>query len=473
MQPSWTVLLKDEKLNAKHNSIEVNITKENVDNLNAVLTVTVEKSDYEEQVDKVLRDYRRNANIKGFRQGNAPMGMIKRMYYVPVLADEVNKLVSQSLFDYLNKEEIRILGEPLAKKNEDKTIDFEKDEKFDFQFELGLSPEISLEITEKDKFPYYKIKVAKKELDEYKENVAKHHGEFVSVDAAGKDELIKCNLDKVNKEGEVVEDGINVEDVSMSLEMMKDKDQQALFKGAKKGDEIIFDVKKAYPNDTEVASLLRINKDQIPMIDGTFKCTINDVQKFEKAAIDQELFNKIYGEGEVKTEEEFDKKLKEEMKAQYERDSEYRFGIDVKELLTKKAKIDLPVEFLKRWLLETNENMTQEQVESEFSQYEDDFKWQLIKDHLYKTHQISADESEIRDSAREVARAQYQQYGINDIPDEYLDNFANELLSKKDEARRITDRKLEEKLLNFIKNTAKIEDKEISVEKFRKLFDTK
>ncbi len=451
----------------------MNITRENVDDLNALLTVTVEKTDYEEKVDKVLRDYRRNANIKGFRQGNAPMGMIKRMYYVPVLADEVNKLVSQSLYDYLSKEEINILGEPLAKKNEEKSIDFEQDEQFEFQFELGLSPEIKLEITDKEKFPYYKIKVAKKELEEYKENVAKHHGEFISVDAADKDELIKCNLDKVDKEGKVVEESISVEDASMSLEMMKDKDQQLLFKGAKKGDEIVFDVKKAYPNDTEVASLLRINKEEIPMIDGKFKCTINDVQKFEKAEIDEELFNKIYGEGNVKTEAEFDNKLKEEMKVQYERDSEYRFGIDVKEMLTKKAKIDLPVDFLKKWLLETNEKMTQEQVESEFSQYEDDFKWQLIKDHLYKVHDIKADESEIRDSAREVARAQYQQYGINDIPDEYLDNFANELLSKNEEARRITDRKLEEKLLNFIKNTARIEEKEISVEKFRKLFDNK
>jgi len=451
----------------------MNITKENVDKLNALLTVTVEKSDYQEKVDKILRDYRRNANIKGFRQGNAPMGMIRRMYYVPVLADEVNKLVSESLFEYLNKEDIQILGEPLAKQNEEKSIDFEKDEEFEFRFELGLSPEIKMEITEKDKFPWYNIKVAKKELDEYKENVAKRYGEFVSVDAAGDDELIKCNLVKVDKEGNEVENGISVDDVSMSLEMMKDTDQQLLFKGAKKGEEIIFDVKKAYPNDTEVASLLRINKDEIPMIDGTFKCVVNDVQKFEKAEINQDLFDKLYGEGEVKTEKEFDDKLKEEMKAQYERDSDYRFGIDVKEILVKKAKIDLPEEFLKRWLVETNENMTTEQVEDEFSKSEDEFRWQLIKDHLYKAHDIKVDENEVKEGAREAARAQYQQYGIMDIPDEYLDNFANEILSKKEEARRIAERKLEEKLLNFIKNTAKVEDKEVSVDKFRKLFDTK
>jgi trigger factor len=451
----------------------MNITRENVDKLNALLTVTVEKSDYAEKVDKVLREYRRNANLKGFRQGNAPMGMIKRMYYVPVLADEVNKLVSESLFEYISKEEMRILGEPMAKKDEEKTIDFEKDENFEFQFELGLSPEITLEVTEKDKFPFYKIKIDKKELEDYRDNVAKRYGEFISVDTAGNSELIKGNLVKVNQDGEEAEGGINVEDISMSLDMIKDDSQQKLFKGAKKGDEIIFDVKKAYPNDTEVASLLRINKDEVALIDGTFKCVIKDIQKFEKAAINQELFDKVYGEGVVKSEAEFTEKLKEEMARQYERESDYRFGIDVRDALIKKAKLDLPIDFLKRWLLETNENMTSEQVESEFSNYEDDFRWQLIKDHLYKTHEIKVDEQEIRDSAKEVARAQYQQYGIMDIPDEYLDSYANELLSKKEEARRITDRKLEEKLLNFIKNTAKVEEKDISVDKFKKLFDTK
>lgn len=451
----------------------MNITKENVDKLNAVLTVEVEKADYEESVNKVLREYRRNANIKGFRQGNAPMGMIRRMYYVPVLVDEVNKLVSESLFEYLKMEEIRFLGEPLAKKNEEDRLDFEKDEKFTFRFELGLSPAINLEITEKEKFPYYNIKVAKKELDEYKESVARRYGEFVSVDAAKDDELLRCDLVQVNDNREVIEDGIRADDVSMSLDMMKDADQKLMFSGAARGDEIIFNVKKAYPNDSEIASLLKIKKDEIPLIDGSFKCIIKEVQKFKNAAFDQELYDKVYGEGIVKDESEFDEKLKEDIRAQYERDSEYRFMVDVKESMIKKAKMELPVEFLKRWLLETNEKLTSEQVDSDFSQFEDDFKWQLIKDHLYKVYSITANEHEIKDSAIEVARAQYQQYGIMDIPQEYLENFANELLTKKEEVRRITDRKLEEKLLIFIKNTAKIEDKEITVEKFRKLFDVK
>ena len=439
--------------------------------MNALLTVQVEKADYEDKVDQVLRDYRRKSNIKGFRQGNAPMGMIKKMYYVPVVADEVNKLVSESLFEYLNKEELRILGEPLPVKEDANSFDFEKDESFEFKFELGLSPEINIEITEKDKFPWYNIKIAKKEIDEYKDNVAKRHGEFISVDKAGDDELIKGDLIKVDKDGNAIDDGISVEDASMSLDMMKDSDQKMLFSGASKGDEIIFDVKKAYPNDAELASLLQIDKSEIPMIDGAFKVIIKDVQKFEKANIDQALFDKIYGEGEVKSEEEFVEKLKEEMKIQYDRDSDYRFGIDARENLIKRAKLDLPVEFLKKWLVQANENTTMEKVEEEFDNIEDDFRWQLIKDHLFKKYEISATEEEVMDSAKEVARMQYAQYGIQDIPDEYLENFAREMLTKKDEARNIRERKLEEKLFTFIKNTAKVDEKEISVEKFRKLFD--
>jgi trigger factor len=451
----------------------MNIVKENVDSLNALIKVSVEAVDYAESVDRKLKDHRKNAQVKGFRQGKAPMGMIKSMYYVPIKVEEVNKVVSESLYNYLQTEELRILGEPMAKANEENSFDFEKDENFEFEFEIGLSPEISIEVSEKDKYPYYTIKIGKKEFDEYKESVAKRYGEFVTIDTAQDDELIKCSLVKVNKDGEEVEEGIRTEEVSMSLDMMKDDDQKLLFKGRKKDEEVVFDVKKAYPDDTEIASLLRIDKDQVALIDGTFKCIINEIQKFEVATVNKELFDKIYGEDVVKTEQEFDEKLKEEMAKQFERDSEYRFSIDVRETMLKKAKVELPVEFLKRWLVETNENLTAEQVEEDFANYEDDFRWQLIKDHLIKQKDIKVNEEEILESAKEVARNQYQQYGIMDIPEEYLDNYAKELLSKKEEARKIADRKLEEKLVNFIKNTVKIDDKEITTDKFKKLFDTK
>ena len=449
----------------------MNITKENTDKLNAILHVKVEEADYAERVEKVLRDYRRQAKVDGFRPGKVPMGIIKKMYHTPVLVDEVNKLVSESLFDYLKENNVNILGEPLAQKDEGQKIDFEKDKEFEFKFDLGLAPELSLEVSAKDKVSFYKIKVDKKQQDEYKEQLLQRFGEFIAVDKAGKDELIKGTLVKVNKEGVEVENGIRVENVSMSLDMMKDDDQKVLFSGAAGGDEVVFDVKKAYPNDTEVASLLRIDKEEVAMLEGTFKCMIDEVMKFEKAVLGEEFYNKVYGEGEVKTEEEFSKRVTDEIALNYERESEYRFMVDAREALIKKAKIELPVEFLKHWMVETNEQITQEQVEEDFEKYEDDFRWQLIKEYLLKQQDIKVSEEEALEAAKGMALNQYMQYGLSNVPDDYLENYAREMMSKPEEARKFYEQKGEEKLIAHIKSTVKLDEKEVSSEKFRKLYE--
>ncbi len=449
----------------------MNITVENSDKLNAVLHLKVEEGDYKEKVDTVLRDHRRKASVDGFRPGKVPMGLIRKMYYTPVLVDEVNKLVSESLFEYLQKEEIKILGEPLPHKDEDKKVDFEKDKDFEFSFDLGLAPELKLEVSSKDKVPWYTIKVDKKQEEEYVDAMLGRFGEFSDVEKAGKDELVKCTLVKSDKDGNEAENGIRTENVSMSLDMMKDDDQKVLFSGVKAGDEVIFDVKKAYPNDTEVSSLLRIGKEEVAMLEGTFKCQISGIQKFEKATIGQDLFDKAYGEGEVKNEEEFRARAKVEISKNYAKESEYRFMRDVRESLIKKAKIDLPLKFLKRWMVESNENMTAEQVEADFDKYEDDFRWQLIKEHLLQQQDINVDAAEAMEMAKGVAQNQYMQYGIPNVPDEYLENFAKEMLSKPEEARRIYDQKAEEKLVAWVKSTVTVGDKEISSDKFRKLYE--
>jgi len=449
----------------------MNITQENTDKLNAILNVKVEQADYAERVDKVLRDYRRQAKVDGFRPGKVPMGIIKKMYHTPVLVDEVNKLVSESLFNYLQENKVNILGEPLPHKEEDKKFDFEKDTEFEFKFDLGLAPEFNLEVTAKDKVPYYTIKVDKKQKDEYKDSLLGRFGEFITVDKAGKDELIKGSLVKVDKDGNDVENGIRVENVSMSLDMMKDEDQKVLFSGAGGGDEVVFDVKKAYPNDTEVASLLRIDKNEVAMLEGTFKCIIEEVQKFEKAVPGAEFYDKVYGEGEVKTEEEFTRRVTEEIAENYKRESEYRFMVDAREALIKKAKIDLPVEFLKRWMVETNEQITEEQVSEDFEKYEDDFRWQLIKEALLKQQDIKVSEEEALEAAKGMALNQYMQYGMSNVPDEYLENYAREMMSKPEESRKFYEQKGEEKLIAYIKSTVKLDEKDVSSEKFRKLYE--
>jgi trigger factor len=449
----------------------MNITQEKVDPLNTILHVRVEEADYQERVDEVLRDYRRKARVDGFRPGKVPMGLIRKMYRTPVLVDEVNKMVSESLFNYLQENNIKILGEPLPNKDDAPGIDFEHDTEFEFKFDLGLAPQLEMEVTSKDKIPYYKIKVDKTQQQEYVDSLLQRYGEFKPVEKAGKDELIRGTLVKVNTAGDEAENGIRVENVSMSLEMMKDDNQQVLFHGTGAGDEIVFDVKKAYPNDSELASLLRIDKSEVPLLEGTFKCIIGEVSKFEKASVGQELFDKIYGEGEVASEEEFMKRVKEEIEHNYERESEYRFMVDAREALIKKAKIDLPVEFLKRWMVEANENMTEEQVAADFDKYEDDFRWQLIKEHLLKQQEIKVSEEEALELAKGIALNQYMQYGISNVPDDYLENYAREMISKPEESRRIYDQKAEEKLMAFIKSAAKVDDKEVSSEKFRKLYE--
>ncbi len=449
----------------------MNITLENTDKLNAVLRMKIELVDYEEKVGEVLKDHRKKARVDGFRPGMVPMGMIKKMYYTSVLVDEVNKLVSESLFTHLQENDIKILGEPLPHADAEKKVDFEKDTEFEFKFDLGLAPELSIEVSAKDKIPYYKIKVDKKQEDEYADSLLGRYGEFISVEKAGKDELIKGVLVKCEKDGAETENGMKVENISMSLDMMKDDDQKVLFSGAKAGDEVVFDVKKAYPNDTEVASMLKIDKAEVAMLEGTFKCVIEVVQKFEKAVIGQELFDKIYGEGEVKSEDEFRNRIREEIAGNYEKESEYRFMTDARDVMIKKAKLDLPVEFLKRWMLETNENITEEQLKDDFEKYEDDFRWQLIKEHLLLQQEIKVSAEEAMEMAKGMAMNQYMQYGIPNVPDEYLENFAKEMLAKPEEARRVYDQKAEEKLVAYIKSIASLSDKEISSEKFRKLYE--
>jgi trigger factor len=447
------------------------ILQEKGEKMTAVLRVVVEPSDYEGQVDHQLKDYRRKARVDGFRPGKVPMGIIRKLYYTPVLVDEVNKLVSESVFDYLQKNKVRILGEPLPHRDESKTIDFEHDKEFEFRFDLGLAPEIDMEVTGKDKIPWYRIKVENHQVEEYRESILQRFGAFKPVEQAGKDELIRGTLVKVDKEGNEVENGFRVENVSMSLEIMKDDDQKVLFSGTKAGDEVVFDIKKAFPNEAELASLLRIDKEQVTMLEGTFKCMIGEVMKFEKAEMGQELYDRVYGEGVIGTEEEFMERIREEIGNNYEGESDYRFMVDTKETLIKKAKIDLPVDFLKRWLEETNEELTADQVEKEFDRYEEEFRWQLIKEHLLKQQDIKVTQEEALEKAREMTLNQYRQYGISNVPDEYLDKYAREMLSKPEESRRIYDRMAEEKLIAYIKSAARVDEKEISSEKFRKLYE--
>jgi trigger factor len=449
----------------------MNITKEPVDNLNAVITVKVDENDYQEKVEDVLKDYRKKANIKGFRPGKVPMGMIRKMYYIPVLVEEINRMVSDKLMTYIHEEKLAILGEPMPHNGDQKEPDFTNDKEFEFKFDLGLAPDFKADVTEKDKITFYTIKVEDKVINDQIDNIAKRFGEFYPVEEAKGDELVVADLYELDEKNQRMDEGVYSEQASMSLDMMKDEKEKKAFKAKKVGDIVVFNVKVAYPNDAELSSLLKVEKEKLAELSSKFEAEIKEIKAFQKHEVNQELFDKVYGEGTVKSKEEFKEKISEELKMNYERESNYKFALDSKDYFIKKAKIDLPVEFLKRWIVATNEEMSEDKIDQEFASYEDEFRWQLIKDRMIRAYEINVSEQELLEYAFILSKNQFYQYGLYNVPDEQIENYAREQLTKPEESRRLRDQKYEDKLIKFIKESVKLEKKEITEEKFRKLFE--
>jgi len=451
----------------------MNIVKENTDALNAVIKLNVIKEDYEKKVEDKLKDYRRKANIPGFRPGKVPAGMIKKMYYKPVLAEELNKIVSESLFKYIYDEKLEILGEPLPTEKEDeKPIDFDNDTEFDFSFDIGLSPEIELKISTKDKIPYYKIKVDKDAIEKSMDNIAQRYGSFKTIDTVNEKSVLKGEIKQLDENGAPMENGHKNEESSISVAVIKDDSIKKEFLGKKKDDILKFDLKKAFPNDTEIAAILRIDKDKATDITGEFEFAIQEVTEYEKAEVNKELFDKAYGEGTVTTEEEFRNKISEELKNIYKADSDYKFNMDAIDHFIKKHKLELPIEFLKRWMLKSNEDkFTAEELEKDFPKFEKDLKWQLIRNKITKENNIEVNEEEALAQSKKLVLNQYRQYGISDLPDDILTNSANQVLQNEQEKRRVYEMVSDQKVFQYLKESVKLDEKEITLEKLGKLFE--
>jgi len=449
----------------------MNVTRENTDDLNAVITLKITQDDYSGKVDDVLKDYKKKARIDGFRPGMVPLGIIRKLYYKPVLAEEINKLVSEKLMAYISDEKLRILGEPLPHEEEEKHIDFDKDTEFEFSFDIGLYPEFSIEVTANDKIPFYTIKVDENAVEDSVHNLANRFGELKNVEIVTGDEIINGNIYKSDKNGNPVKNGISVEDVNMPLQLIDNDKIRKMFHNKKKADRLTFELRQAYSDEARIKTLLKIDKESTLDVDGLFTIEITEIRKFKDHEISRDLFDKVYGEGKVKTEEEFRKRIKEEIIANYERESEYRFTVDAKEFYLKKSDLILPVEFLKRWLVETNEKINKEELDKDFSEYEEDFKWQLIKDQIIRKYEISVSEHEIQEYAVNLTRNQFYSYGMHNVPDEYLEKYAREQLANPESSRKIYDQRLTEKTFSYIRETVKAKEKEVSLDQFKKLFE--
>ncbi len=449
----------------------MNITKQNIDELNAKLSLQLGKDDYEERVSKVLKDYRRKAKIPGFRPGNVPFSLINKMYRKAVLVDEINKLVGEKLNEYLKSENISVLGDPLPNESENKTIDWDNDIDFKFVFDIGLSPEFELKISKKDKIKTYEIQIEDKMIDNYVNSYTKRYGRYAESEIVSENELIKGDLAQVDLEGNIVENGIKSENTSIYLELAKDENEKKTFKGTKVGDIVKFDIKKAFPNDTELANILKIDKEKVAEIQSTFQFTIKSILRFEKAEMNQELFNKIYGNDVVTSDEQFRNKITEEIKDALKKETEYKFLLDAKAYYLKKFNLKLPVDFLKRWIKFANEGkLTEEQIEKEYPQFEENMKWQLIKNKIAKENNFEVKEDKVVEYSKEVTRNQFKQYGINNVPDEQINAYSVNLLKNEGEVRKMIDKLLEDQVLEYIKENVTADIKSISSEEFGKLF---
>jgi trigger factor len=450
----------------------MNITRENIDDLNAVLTVKIDKPDYEEKVENVLKDYRKKANIKGFRPGMVPIGLIKKMYGKAVLVDEINKAVTENVQKYLTDEKVEILGDPLPKEDEHERIDFDAQEDFTFRFEVGLSPVIDLNISKDDKVANYHITIDEKMRNDYVSNYRRRFGELRNVEKVEEKDVVKGRIESLGEDGNVKEEGITAEDTSLSVDVIKDEEIKKLFIGKAAGDQVDFDLKKAFPNDYEIAGILKIKRENAGSAEGNFRFTIKEINRFFEAEVNKELFDKIYGEGLVGTEEEFIKKVDEEISANLLKESDYKLMYDLRKLAMDKTEISLPEEFLKKWLLRVNENNTPETIESEFGSFRKDLKWQLIKNKIARDNEVKITEEELLREAENVTRMQFMQYGLYYATDEQISNYAKEYLKREDEAKRIADKILEVKAAGILKEKVTLEEKDITAEEFNKLFES-
>ena len=443
----------------------MNIQFEAPDKVNGLMTITLETADYQPEVEKTLKDYRKRAQIPGFRPGQAPMGMIKRQYGTSVKVDVVNKLLGEKLYGYVQDNKIHMLGEPLPSEQQAQ-LDFESDQPLVFKFDIAVAPEFEAKLSDKDKVPFYNITVDDKLIDQQVEMYQSRAGHYDKVEAfdAEQRDMLKGDLREVNGT-------IEVADAVLMPQYMKVEDQKKLFEGAKLGDIITWNPRKAYPeSDVEVSGLLKIQKDEVKDHEGDFTFQITEISRFVKAEIGKELFDQTFGEGTVKDEKEFRQKIADQISQQFKADSDYKFLLDVREYMEKKVgKLEFPEAILKRVMLQNNKDKGADFVEKNFEASIKELAWHLIKEQLVSAQGIKIEDADLKETAKEAARAQFAQYGMSNVPDEYLENYAQEMLKKRENVDGLVDRAVDVKLTAALKSVVKLDEKEISLEDFQKM----
>ena len=447
----------------------MNISFENPDKVNGLLTITVEEADYQASVEKTLKDYRKKANYPGFRPGMVPMGLIKKQYGASAKMDAINKLIGEQIYKYMQDNKIQMLGEPLPSEKQE-AQDLEKPAPYTFAFDIAVAPEFKIELNGHNKIDHYTITVDDALIDRQVDMFASRSGSYEKAESYEDNDMLKGDLRELDEQGNTKKGGVTVEAATIMPNYIKNEAQKALFNGAKLGDIITINPSEAYESEAEIASLLKVERDRVKDFKGNFSYQITDIQRYKKHPVDQELFDQMFGKDTVKDEKAFREKIAEGLKAQLAVDADYKFILDVRAYCEKKVgKLQFPDALLKRIMLNNNKDKGEEFVEKNYEQSVKELTWHLIKEQLVAANQIKVDDADVLNAAKETARVQFAQYGMNNVPDEYVENYAKEILKKRENVDGLVDRAVDIKLTDALKKVVKLNEKEISLDDFNKM----
>ena len=451
----------------------MNVSFQNIDKVSGLLTVKLEKADYQEKVDKSLKTFRQKAQIPGFRKGMVPMSLVKKMYGKSVIAEEVNKLLSEKVYDYIKSNNVNMLGEPLPNEEKQQVIDFDTMEEFEFVFDIALAPEFKAEVSNTDKVDYYTIEVTDEMVENQVKAYTQRNGKYDQVSAYEDNDMLKGLIAELDENGNTKEGGIQVEGAVLMPSYMKNEEQKAIFANAKVNDVLVFNPNAAYDgHDAEIASLLKIEKEAAAEMKSNFSFQVGEITRFVPGDLNQELFDQVFGKDAVKTEEEFRAKVKEGIAAQFVADSDYKFLIDARKMLMEKVgKLEFPDALLKRIMLLNNKEKGEEFVAENYEKSVEELTWHLIKEQLVKDNEIKVEQEDVINMAKDATKAQFAQYGMMTVPEDILENYAQEMLKKKENVDGLVGRVVEAKLATALKAKVTLNNKTVSMEEFNKMFE--
>lgn len=444
----------------------MNITLENIDKVNAVITAVVEPSDYTEKYNKALKDAKKKVNMPGFRPGMVPMGLVKKQFGISILADEVNKILQEALFGYIRDNKVNMLGEPLPT-DDNNNVELKEGESFTFKFDLAIAPEFEVSLSKDDKINYYNVEVSDEMIETQIDMYRQRGGKYDKVESYEDNDMVKGVITELN-----VENPVSAENAVLLPKYFKNEDQKKLFEGAKTNDVVTFNPSVAYDNnEAELTSLLKIEKGDALNHKGEFNFQITEITRFVPGPFNQELFDTVFPGGEVKTEDEFRSRVKGLIAEQFAKDSNYKFVLDVRKYVTDKVgKLEFPEDKLKKILL-ANAGGDQQKVDAQYERSIEELTWHLIKEKLVETYQIKVEDEDVKNMAKEVTRMQFAQYGMLNIPEEYLENAVKEMFKKRETIDNLIDRCIEIKLGSAIKEAVTVEESTVSAEEFNKMFE--